>query len=166
MNSKPFICQLLILLFTLVVAGCTPPSQETIRAIPTAEALNLKPESTDAQSSEPEPSEQETVLDLPQNIDIHTVASLQGRSDVFFLDVREQWEYDLAHIPDITLIPMGTITERISEIPQDKTVVVVCHSGGRSNRITNFLRDSGFTNVHNMQGGMVSWAQAGYDVEQ
>ena len=57
-------------------------------------------------------------LDL--EVDVQTVATIKDMEDVFVIDVREQWEYDEGHIPDITLIPMGDIPNRLSEIPTDK----------------------------------------------
>ncbi|MEZ4594652.1 MAG: rhodanese-like domain-containing protein [Chloroflexota bacterium] len=106
------------------------------------------------------------VLNLADSVDVHTVATIKERSDVVVLDVREQWEYDEGHIPGVTLIPMGEVSSRLSEIPTDKEVIVTCRSGNRSGQVTDFLRQQGFDNVHNMEGGIVAWQAAGYDVEQ
>ena len=105
-------------------------------------------------------------LDLPVNINTQTVEELRNRDDVVLIDVREDWEYAEGHIPGATLIPLGQVPDRLSEIPKDKTVVAVCRSGNRSGQATNFLRQQGFENVHNMQGGMNAWSQAGFEVEQ
>ena len=106
------------------------------------------------------------VLELPANVDAQTVSALKERDDVLVLDVREQWEYDAGHIPNITHIPMGEIQKRLDEIPTDKTVIVTCQSGGRSSQITNLLRDNGYDDVHNMTGGILSWQSAGLPVEK
>ena len=106
------------------------------------------------------------VLNLPQTVNVETVASIQDRDDVILIDVREQSEYDAGHIPGITLVPMSEIQNRLDEIPTDKEVIVTCRSGNRSGQVTDFLRKNGFDNVHNMQGGIVAWEQAGYPVEQ
>lgn len=103
---------------------------------------------------------------LPVDIDVKTAASLRDRSDVVFLDVREQWEYDEGHIPGITLIPMNDIPARLNQIPTDKTVIITCRSGNRSNTITEYLRDNGFDNVHNMLGGILAWEAAQQPVER
>ena len=87
------------------------------------------------------------------------------RDDVVLIDVREQSEYDEVHIPDITLIPLGTIPDSLDQIPTDKTVIVTCRSGNRSGQATEFLRQQGFDNVHNMEGGIVAWQAAGHAVE-
>ena len=118
-------------------------------------------------SAEPNVSADLTeVLDLADTIDVATVASVKDRDDVVVLDVREQWEYDEGHIPGVTLIPMGEVANRLSEIPTDKSVIVTCRSGNRSGQITDFLRQQGFDNVHNMDGGILAWEAAGYEVEQ
>ncbi len=107
----------------------------------------------------------QTTLDLPDTVDAQTVASVKDRADVVVLDVREQWEYDEQHIPGVTLIPMAEVPNRLSEIPTDKTVIVTCRSGNRSGQVTDYLRQAGYTNVHNMAGGILAWEQAGYTVE-
>jgi len=103
-------------------------------------------------------------LDLSSEVDVHTVATVKDREDVYLLDVREQWEYDEGHIPGVTLLPMGEVPARLDEIPTDKEVIVTCRSGNRSGQVTDFLRQNGFDNVHNMQGGILAWEAAGYEV--
>lgn len=102
---------------------------------------------------------------LAETIDPQTVAAIKDRDDVFVIDVREQWEYDEAHIPGINLIPMNTIPNRLNEIPTDKTVVLTCRSGNRSGQVFQYLKQQGFSNIHNMQGGIVAWQGAGLPVE-
>jgi rhodanese-related sulfurtransferase len=106
-----------------------------------------------------------SLADLPTNIDVKTVDQLRVRDDVFLLDVREDWEYAAGHIPGTTLIPLGQLQSRLSELPTDKTIVAVCRSGNRSGQATQLLQQSGFT-VHNMQGGMNAWEQARLSMER
>ena len=113
-------------------------------------------ESTDLSSGE---------LDLPDTVDVQTVAEIMNRDDVVLIDVREQSEYDEVHIPGITLIPLGEVPQRLDEIPTDKTVIMTCRSGNRSGQATDFLRENGFDNVHNMSGGIGAWQAAGLEVE-
>ena len=113
-------------------------------------------ESTDLASGE---------LNLPDTVDVNTVAEIMNRDDVVLIDVREQSEYDEAHIPGVTLIPLGTVPQNLDKIPKDKTVIVTCRSGNRSGQATDFLRENGFDNVHNMDGGINAWKAAGLDVE-
>ena len=110
--------------------------------------------------------EEAAVLDLAVNLDPAAVEELYQRDDVIILDVREDHEYQAGHIPGATLVPLGQIPSRLDDIPKDKTVIAVCRSGNRSNQATNFLRQQGFDNVHNMTGGMNAWSQAGYKVEK
>lgn len=105
------------------------------------------------------------IANLPANVDVETVAAIKDDANVFVLDVREQYEYDEGHIPGVTLIPMGEIPNRLGEIPTDQQVIVTCRSGNRSGQVTEFLREQGFTNVHNMEGGIVAWSAAGLPVE-
>lgn len=105
------------------------------------------------------------LTNLPVNVDVSTVENLRQQEDVLILDVREDWEYNDGHIPNAVLVPLGTIPNRLGEIPRDKTVIAVCRSGNRSSQATNFLREQGFENVHNMVGGMKAWSQAGYEIE-
>lgn len=105
-------------------------------------------------------------LALSDTVDVETVAEVRERDDVLVLDVREQWEYDEGHIPGVTLIPMAEVSQRLDEIPADKTVIVTCRSGNRSGQVTDYLRQQGFDNVHNMDGGILAWEAAGYDVER
>ncbi len=106
------------------------------------------------------------VEELPQEVDVETVYDIKDRDDVYVIDVREQYEYDEKHIPDVTLLPMSEIEGRIDEIPTDKEVIVTCRSGNRSGQVAQYLRQNGFDNVHNMQGGIVAWEAAGFPVEQ
>lgn len=103
---------------------------------------------------------------LPVDLQPSDVNSLRENPGVVVIDVREQYEYDEGHIPGVTLIPLGSIPNRLNEIPTDKQIVFVCRSGNRSNQATQFLQQQGFDNVHNMLGGMNAWQKAGYKVER
>lgn len=123
------------------------------------------------QAAQTAPAQQQAVaaadsgaLNLPVDIDAQTVEQLRNRDDVVVLDVREDYEYAEGHVPGAVLLPLGQIPNRLNDIPKDKTVLVVCRSGNRSNQATQFLREQGFDNVHNMTGGMNSWQQAGYEM--
>jgi phage shock protein E len=103
---------------------------------------------------------------LPPDIDVATAASLHGQSNVVFVDVRTPEEYAEGHIPGVVLIPLDELPKRLNEVPKDKTVVVTCRSGNRSSQAAQLLRDNGYTNIHNMTGGITAWQQAGYPVEK
>ncbi|MBF4599585.1 rhodanese-like domain-containing protein [Frigoribacterium sp. VKM Ac-1396] len=78
----------------------------------------------------------------------------------YVLDVRERHEWDDAHAPGATLIPLSELNERVDEVPTDRTVLVVCHSGMRSARATDALRGIG-VDARNVAGGMLGWRDAG-----
>ena len=81
------------------------------------------------------------------------------RSEVVLIDVRQPDEFtgELSHIPGATLIPLGTLPEKLSQLSKDKTIVFVCRSGGRSARAAALASENGFTSVYNLKGGMLRW---------
>ena len=91
-----------------------------------------------------------------------TVEELKRRLDagdnLFVLDVREPHEYQIANIGG-HLIPLNDLPKRIGELDRSREIVVHCKLGGRSAKAVDFLRQSGFTNVHNLGGGISAWAE-------
>ena len=81
----------------------------------------------------------------------------------FVVDVREDWEYEAGHVPSAHHIPLNTVPDRISDIPKDQTVWVICQAGGRSMTAANFLEAQGF-DVVSVAGGTGSWIQNGTEV--
>ena len=75
------------------------------------------------------------------------------------VDVREKWELEVAHIPDVLHIPMGEIPGRVGELDAGREIVVMCRSGGRSMQVAQFLDRSGFKNVANLTGGILAWSR-------
>ena len=90
-----------------------------------------------------------------------SVKELKRRMDagesLFILDVREPFEYRIANIGG-KLIPQNEVPERIGEIDRNQEIIVQCKSGGRSQRIAEFLKQSGFANVANLAGGILAWS--------
>lgn len=76
------------------------------------------------------------------------------------LDVREDWELQLARIPGVVHVPMSQVPARLAEFTRDAETIVMCHAGGRSLRVAQFLVNQGFTNVANLSGGIDAWSQA------
>jgi adenylyltransferase/sulfurtransferase len=74
------------------------------------------------------------------------------------IDVREPFEYEIARIDGSKLIPLGEIAERADELQRKQTIVVHCHSGGRSAEAVRLLQQRGFTNVYNLEGGIDAWS--------
>lgn len=86
------------------------------------------------------------------------------KKGALLVDVREKDEVaELAYdVPNIINIPLSEFEERFNEIPKDKEVVMVCRSGGRSLRAAGFLVNHGYTNVVNMEHGIIRWATKGF----
>lgn len=82
------------------------------------------------------------------------------------VDVREQIEWDAVHIPGAELRPMSTINDWWQELPRDRTLVLQCRSGQRSGNVARALMSqAGFTNVVNLAGGIIAWADADLPLE-
>ncbi len=95
----------------------------------------------------------------PLEVSIEDAAKLlSAAKPPVLIDVREPREWDTCRIPQAKLIPMGEVPARLSEIPQDVPVLVQCHHGGRSLRVTQFLRSKGYTKVSNVMGGIEAWS--------
>ena len=74
------------------------------------------------------------------------------------VDVREVHEHQIGNIPYAKLIPLGELPKRVSELNPAEEIVVHCKSGMRSAKACDFLRQSGFTKVKNMKGGILLWS--------
>jgi rhodanese-related sulfurtransferase len=79
------------------------------------------------------------------------------------IDVRQPDEYESAHVPGARLIPLGEVAARLGEVPTDGTVYVICQSGSRSARATDFLRRQGI-DARNVAGGTKAWVESGRTV--
>lgn len=96
-------------------------------------------------------------METPLEIDVATAARLQ-REGALLLDVREPNEVATCAIAGSRPIPMRQIPESLDDLPRDRLILVQCHHGGRSLRVTQFLRANGFTQVSNVAGGIDAWA--------
>ena len=87
-------------------------------------------------------------------------AALDAGDELVLLDCRTPAEHQLVHLPGSVLIPIQEAPQRLNELQSlaDRKVVVYCHHGVRSLRMTSFLRQQGWTNVHSMAGGIDLWA--------
>ena len=77
----------------------------------------------------------------------------------FLLDVRLNWEYDICHLENSTLIPMTHLPAELDKLDKDRETVVICHHGIRSRMMGRYLESSGFNNIINLSGGMDEWAK-------
>ena len=74
------------------------------------------------------------------------------------LDVREDWELQTAAVEGTINIPMAAIPTRLAELDAARPVAVMCHSGVRSRRVAEFLKENGFEQVANVTGGIDAWS--------
>jgi rhodanese-related sulfurtransferase len=81
-----------------------------------------------------------------------------GVESVTLLDVREPVELGIASVARARHIPMREIPARLAELDPDQPIVVMCHSGGRSRRVADYLSSNGFTVVFNLKGGIDAWS--------
>jgi rhodanese-related sulfurtransferase len=99
--------------------------------------------------------------EYPPEIDVCSVKKLFDEGEKFLLlDCREVNENQLVKIAGSTHIPMREIQQRLGDIETHKAgrIVVHCHHGGRSQRVTEFLRQQGYAGAQNMAGGIDAWA--------
>jgi rhodanese-related sulfurtransferase len=74
------------------------------------------------------------------------------------LDVREADELALASLSGALHVPMGEVAARLTELPRESEIVVMCHSGVRSEHVTRYLQAQGFERVANLAGGIDAWS--------
>lgn len=103
-----------------------------------------------------------TMPEIPE-IDVAELVAAR-EAGVVLIDVREPEEYSSAHVPGAVLIPLGQVTDRVSEVPTEGTVYIICASGGRSARAAGYLRQQGIDAV-NVAGGTLAWIDAGHPTD-
>jgi len=84
----------------------------------------------------------------------------------FLLDVREPWEYEAGHVPGARSIPLAELEDRVNEVPRDRPILAICHSGQRSLAAAGYLIQLGYAAVSNVDGGTAAWVERGYPVER
>ncbi|CAN5352376.1 hypothetical protein BH10BAC4_BH10BAC4_24820 [soil metagenome] len=91
-----------------------------------------------------------TVQELKELID--------SKADFQLIDVREPHEYEICNLSG-EMIPQAEIPHNVDKISRDKKVVIHCRSGARSGNMVNWLeKNQGFTNLYNLKGGILAWA--------
>jgi adenylyltransferase/sulfurtransferase len=101
-------------------------------------------------------------MQTPSNADAIDAVQLKekiDRGDKFTLiDVREPHEFQIGRIPGSTLIPLGQLPNRLSELDPNAEIVAHCRSGARSQKAVDLMKQHGFKNVRNMTGGILAWS--------
>jgi adenylyltransferase/sulfurtransferase len=94
---------------------------------------------------------------IPQITVTELKRRIEAGEDLFILDVREPFEYQIANIGG-KLIPQNEVPQRLGEIDRDREIIVHCKGGVRSQRIAEFLKQSGYSEVVNVAGGILAWS--------
>lgn len=155
-----------VLIFGLLGAtalmACSPSqtSGKTTKTVTTTTTTGTMTEATPA--AQPAPSVS-PVTDAPfQTIDVKGLREMMQTSTVYLVDVRTPEEFAEGHVEGAINIPLDQIEARLSELPKDKSVHVICRSGRRSAQAAEILVKNGFAGVVNVDGGMNAWNAAAY----
>jgi len=92
---------------------------------------------------------------------------VESGREIFVLDVRTETEFEQARLDFTDLrIRHDSVAVQLALLPEDKSTLIYCFCrvGGRSGYATNVLMENGYTNVHNVSGGLVAWQGKGFDV--
>ncbi len=93
------------------------------------------------------------------DIDVHALAEMRAAGIAHtVLDIREPVEVAICAIEDSVSIPMQKVPQQLEALSREHPLIVVCHHGGRSAMVTEFLRNSDFDNAWNLAGGIDAWA--------
>jgi adenylyltransferase/sulfurtransferase len=107
----------------------------------------------------PESKEQKAMKNgIPQMTVKELKRRIDAGEDLFILDVREPFEYQIAQIGG-KLIPLNDVPQRLGEIPREREIIVQCKSGGRSQRAAELLKQQGYPSVVNLAGGILAWSE-------
>ena len=86
-------------------------------------------------------------------------AMLKGDNPPHIIDVREQWEWDIAHLEGSELIPLSSLPAQVHALDTARTYALLCHHGMRSEMAAHWLAQQGFTRLINIDGGIDAWAR-------
>ncbi|PFG31773.1 rhodanese-like domain-containing protein [Paramicrobacterium agarici] len=98
-----------------------------------------------------------------REIAVTDLAARAQQGTAAIVDVREADEWQAGHVEGAVHIPMSQFMERESELPDAEELHIMCHSGGRSARVTQYLEQRGIDAV-NVDGGIAAWQQAGLPI--
>jgi phage shock protein E len=101
-----------------------------------------------------------------EGVDAERAHALASKGNALIVDVREPEEWAEARIPGAVHVPLGELASRVSELPGDRPLIMQCRSGNRSRTAAKFLKENGFTDVVNLEGGIKDWADADLPLER
>lgn len=98
-----------------------------------------------------------TVLGLKEQLE---------NGEIHLVDVREQMEFAGGRVEGASLLPLGELEKRHTELDHSKPIYVMCRTGRRSGEAQKKLQALGFTNVINVMGGIEAWKKEKLPVER
>jgi rhodanese-related sulfurtransferase len=103
-----------------------------------------------------------------REVNARDVLQMRERGEDFaIVDVREDREWNLGHVPGAVHVARGTLEGRIEGVvPRERTVVVYCARGNRSALAADTMREMGYRDVQSLAGGIQSWVDAGGEIEE
>lgn len=148
-----------------VITGIGTPLRNQLMTIDTLHntqmVFNITPVPANRQITALQNNYQQTVCEM-EGVQSLSVQQLQGwlQNDTRFmlLDVREDDEWEICHIPQSVHIPMGRVLQQVAALPADAPIAVLCHHGMRSRAVAQRLTELGFNRVYNVEGGIHAWA--------
>lgn len=97
---------------------------------------------------------------VPLQLGVEQLDSIRKQGqEVAILDVREPWEVAICAIGGSVNVPLSTLPQNLNRLPKGQPLVVLCHHGMRSLQAVRWLRQNGFGNATNLQGGIDAWAR-------
>lgn len=91
----------------------------------------------------------------PQELEI----KVRSGGNFMLLDVRQPWEFNMCHLVGSINIPLGELDQTLTQVPDDKEIITICHHGLRSKQAAILLNQCGYVKVFSLQGGIDAWAQ-------
>ena len=104
------------------------------------------------------------MTELPFEVAPEQAADLLARGEVELVDVREPYEREAGHIPGSRHVELARLTDSAAELPAERPIVFQCRVGARSAQAAFAFKRAGF-DAHNLDGGIVAWAECGLPVE-
>lgn len=99
-------------------------------------------------------------INQPLQIDVLALDKIRKENQrVVIVDVREPWEFAICAIKESINVPLSTLPQNLGRLPSEGPLVVLCHHGGRSMQAVAWLRQNGFANATNLDGGIDGWAR-------
>ena len=97
---------------------------------------------------------------VPLEIPIEELRRMREEGETHtLLDIREPHELEISALPGSLDIPMGSVPDRVDELPKEGTIAVLCRTGNRSMKVTMWLRQQGYDGATNVGGGINAWAE-------